>query len=1340
MRFSTTLLLLFILYLLPLKAGNSDESAFAGTHFVIGFMQNEVVVMHGGLTNKIVITAQEETKIEVYKDNLLINDFWAVPDTAYEYMVDYDFIFDKSEEIGTNLLEFKSEKPIVCYVFSSQLRSTDSYIAHPVNTWGKEYIVTSMGIDHYYPDETIPDSSTNAFRKARRPGEFLIIASEDSTNVYIRPSEPTEKDWSGSESQILLDKGEGYLVKAFPMYYGDNDLTGSFIKSDKPVGVLSGHVRASIPQRLMKEKDSKDHLVEMIYSIDRWSKKYISVPFEFNDPNTGDMFKVTSAYDSTIVNMYWNNKVEQFTLNGIGDFKTIDMIDKPVRWISNKPIQIAQLMSHAVDFAEFNKFFDPSMLILPSQDRMVRSMFFALPKYISEYFRYTSYKQFVAHKVGILMTKAAVQDIMINGTYINTIDSVEIKDIPGTSYYYTNLPIHVGGNKIETEAGYFAAWSYGYGEADSYAMTLGSSLTSFVSKDSILPEIKVTNDCGYIDGEITDFVGSEDGGLGSLIPIQTETDNYKFDITSNNKYRIEFTAEPENKLDDAQIALDYRDLAGNGGVYKYKYKGLKIEYHGDLGIPNTELGASSFAYYRLKNNSDTIRTIYSLNFYQDTRLSFELENGGTLPYNMDPGEELLVKIIFFPETNSEALEDSIFIRVDCNYMIRSRVKANVLIPALTLENLDFGKVLINTTKSLDLVVTNNGATDIQLENLDFIEYSSEFYIDTLGVFPYNLLKGEDLKLKVSFTPLETKNYEASLYFNNNKNISNSVILEGIGAAPRVESLEVNWGTRRVGSINDTTVYLKNLGNWQAKVSHDDTDINTHSDSNLDILEDLNQTVIPGDSIPFNFTFVPVLEENYEIVTINKINELPDSLFKIRLLGKPSLPTIEVKEIYIGQIFLDEAVSNSYTAMIVGGNENLHIKSIEAIEPINTEFTTDIEINQEKYHSPGSQIETDISFVSSNLGRRKQYYLIEHDALPNYEYKIDTLKIYADVIPRDTVKPEVNILASEADLCRTQDIVISVLNKGNVDFNVTDLEYKYEKEPYYYEPESFDLPAVVKKGSSLDFEISNITKDFDSNELNVFLTINDTIQIFETRNLEYRKITNNFKKVIPIESKIGANDTIHISGEIPSSEVDYFDLNFEFEYDSQLLNYLGKTIELILKDRDKSDTLKSEIIVLQNRIILKEPIEIQSKDYAREWSIILPFKVLYKNEKESFVNMMAEFSSCYSEIVEKIGVKVLPICIFDLLPIEINDKLPSVSINSRIVRDEIDMQVYVPDAHEVIIEFYDVTGAQISTNNGQLFDKGWHQVNLTVEDLPIGSYFLNVQYKNYNKKILFIKSI
>jgi hypothetical protein len=871
-------------------------------------------------------------------------------------------------------------------------------------------------------------------------------------------------------------------------------------------------------------------------------------------------------------------------------------------------------------------------------------------------------------------------------------------------------------------------------------MTLASSLTSVVSNDTLPPEIEVSEDCGYIEGKVKEIYGIAEGGLGFVFPIDDETDNYNFEITKQTDTEIQFEASPENPQDDAVIAIDYRDLAGNGGVYKHFYKGLNIDFHGDIGIPNTEFGKSGFTFYRVKNNSDTIRTIYSVTFFKDTRLSYELENGGKLPYKMQPGEELLIKLIFSPIDDPAALDDSVFIRVDCNYMSRSRVRADVLLPKLLIKDLNFGKVLIFTQKKNEMIIVNNGTADIELERMEYIDKADEFYIDTIGVFPRRLLIDDTLKLEVTFSPKETKSYMASVYFVNNKNISNSCTITGIGAAPDVPDLIVDWGQKRVGTDNDTTVYLHNRGNWKAKIDYLNTISNTHEDANKNTLESLDNTIFESDSIALNLKYIPIKNEIYKIETNNQIAELSDSTFIIRLTGEPTIPEINLHEIYLGKVLIDDTVTGNYPAFTVGGNEHLTIKSISPILPVNTDFSTDVNTFAGQSYTVGQTVEANVQFAALELGRRTQYYLIEHDAMPNYAYKKDTLKIYADVIPRDTVLPVMEIIDDTGELCRMDSIVIRVRNRGNIDFLITDFSYQFENNPYFEAPPSLALPLSVSKDSFYDIAIENIFVEQEQSSLDVSITVNDTITIANEYDLTYTKLNNKISGFTEILAQAGQIDTVLVSGSLPGTEIDNIYLNLNVEFDYEILSYQGDEVLCIISGGGRQDCIKTKISMLQGKLFIQNPISIVSQNEERIWTVVLPFKVLYKNETSSQIHFEATFDACYLDIVEKIAVKVLPICIFDLLPIKINDKLPSVSINSRIVSSELELEVYIPESDFLISDIYDVTGEKINLNSELFLHKGASKLLIDVKSLTPGSYLLNVQYQSYNKKILFIKSI
>ena len=54
------------------------------------------------------------------------------------------------------------------------------------------------------------------------------------------------------------------------------DISGTYVKSNKPIGMFSGTQRTSIGKG-----SSSDHIVEMALPVDNWGKKFVLVKFEF---------------------------------------------------------------------------------------------------------------------------------------------------------------------------------------------------------------------------------------------------------------------------------------------------------------------------------------------------------------------------------------------------------------------------------------------------------------------------------------------------------------------------------------------------------------------------------------------------------------------------------------------------------------------------------------------------------------------------------------------------------------------------------------------------------------------------------------------------------------------------------------------------------------------------------------------------------------------------------------------------------------------------------------------------------------------------------------------------
>ena len=93
----------------------------------------------------------------------------------------------------------------------------------------------------------------------------------------------------GQTINVVLDNFDTFLMTAY------GDLTGTHIKSDKPVAIFSGSKCSNIGP------GGCDHLVEMLMPVDTWGKTFATVPIP--DRTTGDVFRFIASEPNTTVNI-----------------------------------------------------------------------------------------------------------------------------------------------------------------------------------------------------------------------------------------------------------------------------------------------------------------------------------------------------------------------------------------------------------------------------------------------------------------------------------------------------------------------------------------------------------------------------------------------------------------------------------------------------------------------------------------------------------------------------------------------------------------------------------------------------------------------------------------------------------------------------------------------------------------------------------------------------------------------------------------------------------------------------------------------------------------------------
>lgn len=411
----------------------------------------------------------------------------------------------KSEEVLPFAVHITSTQPISVSVLNSKNLTSDGYVAIPAALWDTNHIVVS-----YYDFNEIRNWA----------GGFVIIAKEDNTQVSIDLKGTGSLDGrtaggrqigTGKPYTITMDKGTTYMVMGDGLTRGLFDLTGTSIRSTKPVGVLGFHQRTTMPNLLING-NGRNHLVEMIPPVSAWGRSFAALEFqrEHNGAGAGDMFRIVSSQPNTRVTFEYFNKVTKqklgggsFTLKNEGDFIDFSQSSAPTHlvegtsvWKADKPIFLMQYSCSSSWDNDIN--LDPFMVCVTPLEQYCKATTLAV----------STLTTFSRHRIDLLV-RADTSDPNL----VNDLKSLEIDGTPcwsdaraaspkllfnrinGTDLYWTGIDFQgpgtthtiKGNGKIS-----FAGAIYGYGQTDAYGWPIPANckdLGDTMCVDTIAPTL-----------------------------------------------------------------------------------------------------------------------------------------------------------------------------------------------------------------------------------------------------------------------------------------------------------------------------------------------------------------------------------------------------------------------------------------------------------------------------------------------------------------------------------------------------------------------------------------------------------------------------------------------------------------------------------------------------------------------------------------------------------------------------------------------------------------------------------------------------------------------------------
>lgn len=996
---------------LPRKGSSSLE----GTEFLVGFMQNERLEFGVDPRLQIFISSQYDAIVTIEYPLFGPQIRRVAANTVFVEDVSAYHVVNASEVPTQKGIFIRSNVPIVVYTLNTLAASTDSYTAIPIKHLGMDYLTVNRPNDRYPFNPRSDDPLDTMIRSS----EFMIIAPNDYTNVEITPSYRTERgSLAGEPIVTTLYRGQCFLVRSAQSRIGIGDLTGSRIKSNLPVAVLSGHVRASVPTDSAR---SKDHLVEMLPPIPKWGKTYATTPFAI--VYGGDVIRLMAGSDDT--NIEIETPTGPFTryLAKVGDWVDINMTE-PAFYKSTKPFLVTQFMPSRRSGGSSD--YDPAMVVVPPIEQYVDGALMQFPL-LERQEQLGAFQNFY-HFINVVAEDIAVPSLRVNDRLVRDIaPRILTQSIPGTNLKWAQVQLQPGSYTVTADSGLFSGVMYGSTNADSYANLIAVSYDPIPQDDRTPPVYALTIDCGEINGTVTDQ-GRDTARLYEVTVQTQRTFNYRWTIDgpTDSVGTRTITASVRDLWQDAQIVIHSYDHKGNGKEWLYRYDAPDIIIPTQIQIDARSRGTNCERVV-IVNQDSTPVVIRSVSLSGDQRLS--LDRSIVVDTTVSSKDSLVLLVCVTATTNTDPAVGTVTVDLGCGRIKTIVVRSASSAMAVTRDH-DFGPVRVGDTVCTDIPVINTGSLPVIVTQW-VADTSVGRFLPELPTMPDTLLPGDTLWVKVCFTPDSLRSYQRRDSIFTDPDLGLYTTWTGRGIAPDVPDVIIDWGRRRVGTSHDTIYTLRNDGeascliNVGTPVEASFTSTSFGGEVLLGGLEldDLDLRFTPDREGPFSDTILASVDWRYHPVV------------RIILRGEGTLPKIAVQDLDMGDVVIGTRRDSTVDLLFVSGTEEPTIFNNRITGPDDAAFVLPTTLlNTGRMLAP-SQIGGVVSFTPDRLGPFRMAVILEHDAAPGTQRLFDTINIIGRGIPVPVKRLDVSLDLDVYDACEEVSIPLLLRNTGTLPFPI-----------------------------------------------------------------------------------------------------------------------------------------------------------------------------------------------------------------------------------------------------------------------------------------------------------------
>lgn len=693
-------------------------------------------------------------------------------------------------------INIKSDDPIICYGVVRFQYTSDGYLALPINHLGTKYQVASYA-----------DTTNN--RSQFLPSYTSILGIHDQTKVTFTlgggdmmmvPKFNGDTLRAGETMQRYLNKGDVWLIPGMGPF---NDLTGSIIEADKPIGVISGSFCSYIPSHI----EACDYIIEQELPIESWGNTYLVYPIY--ERKKFPIVKIFAAENNTQVLV---DGLPLFTIQNAGGLLGPGYIEtragtapqpKPVVISSDKPINVVLFNPGSADDGVST---DPFQMQVFPVELYSNDVIFNTPGVYGS----LGFKSNFLHLIYLATEDANIPDDLMFGEYnpegvewqkvsaifISEILKFDYKNKDGRYYYGATIKLEKDGVYRVKASDPIAVYAYGYDSWDSYGFAAAGNIMDLKFENHKTPPMVVyqMDDFGNITGSVMDLGSpinsinkasdiiqnkSEASGLSYVRIIHQYSTNYKLindEFIPGIDKSTGFKLEVIDFLKSAKAVFVASDRRSNDTVlvFMYQPKGFPniTSVSTDFGLLKS--GHESVLEFDLINetSSETLPIKTLILEYEDSQ--FEITNNVISGQVLKPGASHKFGIKFkaqqFNPDKIDEIEGVFKNRIGYQLMSGSQIllteiRAEVANPIIRISDLNFSAREVGSKSSNEKIsISNMGIISLNIFKFE-ISGDTVFKFELPSVSNDNPLvieSGMEYDLNVTFEPNEPRQFIGKL--------------------------------------------------------------------------------------------------------------------------------------------------------------------------------------------------------------------------------------------------------------------------------------------------------------------------------------------------------------------------------------------------------------------------------------------------------------------------------------------------------------------------------------------------------------------------------------------------